>query len=724
METPLDVLIIGAGISGIALGCELAKRPEISFRIVDKRDRVGGTWDIFTYPGVRSDSEMDSYRFSFAPWRGTRPLGAGAEIRDYLEDVARDHGLLEKTQFATQVISAQWSSSDKAWQVKTNRDTLWARHLHVAGGYFNHEHGYVPDFEGRTEFQGDFVEPQNWPKDLDWAGKNVVVIGSGATAASLIPELAKTANVTMLQRTPSHMAPMPNLAFKGPDKLHRLRAIALNQLIVALADKAPRLLNKALAAQRARILPPQHRADFQPDYPVWDQRVCRIPDGDLFHLIARGQVQVVTDGVDKLTAHGVRTHGGREVPADMIVSATGLQLQALGGISLEVDGRAVELGQTPAYRGCLLFDVPNLSFTMGYVNESFTLRSELVAEFVARVIDLARRGSGVVRPTGQPGAGQVPIIDLKSSYVQRGIADFPYVTEQEPYALHNNHFREVQAFRDCDLAGLDFGFTYLSGIRAKITGPVDGEPIVLIHGIGRSLEDFDFISLPGKRVIALDIPGFGATPGLETPTMSGIANALWAAVDALDVTDNVTLVGNSLGGALAMRMALVRPESVGRVVLLAPSGFSEDITSSVRIAAMPVGRAFLALATGPLLEKVEGKVVSDPELVTVDRLSIARRTARNSDYARTFIALSKELVRVPQAERKATARAFGKLGVPTHVLWGDKDAILPISHLDSVREAIPHAQITELAGVGHILQRECPAQVCDAVVASGDDVVS
>lgn len=721
MNKPLDVLIIGAGISGIAMGCELASRENIRFEILDKRQRVGGTWDIFTYPGVRSDSEMDSYRFSFAPWRGTRPLGKGPEIRDYLEEVARSHDLLKKIRFGTQATTARWDSEDALWTVTTNKGDVRARHLHIAGGYFNHERGYIPDFPGKEDFQGVFVEPQHWPTDLDCAGKKVIVIGSGATAATLIPELADTVSVTMLQRSPSHMAALPNHAFGGPDTLQRWRAIVQNQLIVALAERAPRLLNLGLAAGRARILPKELRHHFQPDYPVWDQRVCRIPDGDLFHLIAEGEVEVVTDGVEKLTPTGLCTTSGRELDADIIVSATGLQLQALGGLTLEVDGRVVKLGDTPAYRGCLLFDVPNCSFTMGYVNESFTMRAELVAEFVARVIDIARQGSGVVRPVGTPANERVSIIDLKSGYVQRGIAEFPFVTTAEPYALHNNHFRESQAFRSCDLSGLDFGVTQLAGVRARVTGPKDGDTVVLLHGIGRSLEDYDVLDFPGKRVIALDIPGFGATAGLPEPTMAGIATALWDAIDASGAGAPVTLVGNSLGGALAMRMSLTRPEQVKRVVLLAPSGFSEDITSSVKIAASPLGKAFLKLAAGPLLEKVERKVVSDPALVTRERVSVATRNALGPDHARTFIALSRELAAVPAGHRMDTARAFGALGIPTHVVWGEKDNILSVAHLDAVRETIPHGQITQLSEVGHILQRECPELVCAAVA---NDVVS
>ncbi|MEJ6014232.1 alpha/beta fold hydrolase [Corynebacterium sp. H127] len=718
MPQPLDVLIIGAGISGIALGCELAKLPGLDFKILDKRERVGGTWDIFTYPGVRSDSEMDSYCFSFEPWRGSRPLGKGAEIRNYLEQTARKHGLLERIDFGVRATRATWSSASSTWTVHSDRGAYEARFLHVAAGYFNQEHGYIPDFPGRETFRGRIVEPQRWPADLAWQGKDIVVIGSGATAATLVPELAQAANVTMLQRTPSHMAPLPNHqpfdALNTSARVRRARAILGNQLIIRAAQHFPALTAKALSLLRARLLPEPLRHHFEPDYPVWEQRVCRIPDGDLFRMLAAGNAQILTDTVAQFTPSGILTGSGVDVPADIIVLATGLQLQALGGLTLEVDGTAVDVGTRAAYRGTLLADVPNLTFTLGYVNESFTLRAELVAAYVRRLVAHMRAGRlPVVRASGQPRGKRKRIIDLNAGYVQRGIAAFPYVTDQEPWALHNDHFQEMRAFGSDEFSGLDFGFQRLGTqqLRARIYGPADGHPIVLIHGIGRSLEDFDQLDVPGARLIALDLPGFGDTAALANPTMSGVTAAVWDAIDSLQLPGKITLVGNSLGGAIAMRMSIQRPDSVERVVLIAPSGFSEEITSSVALAAGKAGPALLEIMGGPMLRKVEETVVADSSLVGEYRLRIGRHNARRPDHVRTFIALSRELVAVPAQQRTGVAASFAALNLPVDLVWGSADAVLEIGQLAQARALLPQASVHEFPGVGHIVQLERASEV-------------
>lgn len=709
METSLDLLIIGAGISGIVMGCAARRQGVLTFEIVDKREAVGGTWDIFCYPGVRSDSDMDSYAFSFAEFRGTRPLGTGEEIRQYLTDVVCEYGLDQAIRFGVKVEKLRWDEEGQLWEARTNDGSIWAKNVHVAGGYFNHERGYLPDFPAQEEFRGRVIHPQNWPEDVDWAGKNVVVIGSGATAASIVPALAETAKVTMLQRSPSHMAAMASHARKGP--VRRLRAVAMNQLIVEMANRTPRLLNWALDQGRSRILPAGQRAHFRPTYPVWDQRVCRIPDGDLFKLIADHKVGIVTDTIARFTPDGVQLSSGTVIPADIVVTATGLELQALGGIEVWVGDRRIELGRTPAYRGCMLRGVPNLSFTMGYVNESFTLRAELVADYVLRAIAWAKGRGGIYLPQGEPKGAEVPIIDLKSGYVQRGIDQFPYVTDKEPYALYNDHFKEAKAFRSNRFEDVEGAIS----IRTKLSGPADGEPVVLLHGIGRRLEDYDRLAIPGKRLIALDTPGFGRTQGLAQPSMDAIARVLWKAVES-HTTAKVTLCGNSLGGNLAMRMALLRPEQVKDVVLLAPSGFGEDITSAVAIAATSVGPAFVKATGGVLLKTVEQKVLGTETLIDQHYLDVAQACAANPDHVRTFVTLSRELVAVPRERRMDVAKAFSRLQIPTRVLWGTSDAVLPVTDVANVSELIPHAQVEILPDTGHILPLVAPARVCEALL--------
>lgn len=748
-----DVIIVGAGISGIAAAYYLSSIEGLTYTILDGRAELGGTWDIFRYPGVRSDTEMDSYSFSFHPYHGSLPLGSGEDIRSYLHDAARSHGILPHIQFRTHVTAANFDSTDDLWHLQATVDgtptQLTCRFLHIAGGYFRHDHGYQPSIPGAANFTGTLIDPQNWPEDCDYAGRRVIVVGSGATAATLVPALGTAAaHVTLLQRSRSHMAPLPNHIRGGairrvlPQQLSstlaRHGAILNNQAIYHLARRYPSVVTSTLAKHRAAILTnPDQQAEFSPTYPVWDQRVCRIPDGDLFHTIAAGRASAVTDTIVEITADGITTAQHGTLKADIIVLATGLELQALGGIDLSCDGSPISLGETAAYRGMLLENVPNLSFTLGYVNESFTLRAELVGRFLTRILTHMRsHGYHTVTAPPAPPAQRVPIIDLKSSYVQRGIDRFPYVTTAQPYALINSHYQEARQFARADLtAELNFAAatspqptpapaapdatprittvtTSHGPVRVIDTGPDEGVPIVALHGIGRGAEDYTELrtALAGRRrLVALDTPGFGHTPAPSTITLEAIVAALWEAVDAYLGEGPITLVGHSLGGTLGMRMTTAHPDRIHDCFLLAPSGFSNEITSSVKLAATPVvgSRLMRVLLSA---EKVQRSMYSPAVICTPELLDRGLGYATNPDSVATFVALSRELVSTPAHQRQAAAHAFAATtsqhGIPVAVLWGSEDSVLGIDQHTQAQRVLPTAFHQQLWGRGHMLPVE------------------
>ncbi len=459
----VDVLIVGAGISGIDVAWRLSeRRPQTSYEILEARSQIGGTWDLFRYPGIRSDSDIATFAFPFAPWIGEKVLAEGAEIREYVEATAEQSGITEHIRFDTTVTNASWCSTDQRWTVAADgpmgRHTVTCSFLHMAAGYYDYDSGYQPDFPGRDDFTGPFVHPQQWPDDLDVSGKRVVVIGSGATAMTLIPTLATTAaHVTMLQRTPSWVASMPNrdrldakLRRRLPESLAyrvtRTKNIALSQGTYALARRRPERFAAVLRSTLRRDLPDDAYLDahFTPDYRPWDQRVSRIPNGDLTKAIASGRASVVTAKMETLVPGGVRLASGEVLPADVIVSATGLRLQMLGGVVVEVDGEVVDPASRVAYRGLMLELVPNLMFTVGYVNSSWTLRADLVARYLCRLLDLMdRKGYAVAAPGQAPAGERRPLLDLKAGYVMRALDKLPTLGPRRPWTYAQNYLVEA-----------------------------------------------------------------------------------------------------------------------------------------------------------------------------------------------------------------------------------------------------------------------------------------
>ncbi|WP_433533328.1 flavin-containing monooxygenase [Micromonospora sp. CA-263727] len=465
----VDVLIVGAGLSGIGAACHLRRNcPDKTYAVLEARDAVGGTWDLFRYPGIRSDSDMFTLGYSFAPWTGTTAIAAGGTIRDYLRRTADQHDVTRHIRFRHRVARAEWDGRLARWTVHARRDdtaetvVLTCAFLVACTGYYRYEAGHTPHFAGQERFAGRIVHPQHWPADLDHTGRRVVVIGSGATAVTLVPALAeRAAQVTMLQRSPTYVLALssrdaladtlrrrlpPRLAYAAVRGKNVLLATATYQL----SRRAPGLVRRLLRRAVARRLPAGYDVDrhFAPRYDPWDQRLCIVPDGDLFAALADGRAHVVTDTVEAFTEHGLRLTSGEELPAEVIVTATGLDLLALGGMTLRVDGVDVDLPQTVAYKGMMLSGVPNFAMTLGYTNASWTLKADLVAGYVCRLLrHLDRTGTQVVTPLAPPDGPRAPLIGLTAGYVRRSIGQLPRQGHRGPWRVHQNYVRDLLLMR-------------------------------------------------------------------------------------------------------------------------------------------------------------------------------------------------------------------------------------------------------------------------------------
>jgi monooxygenase len=458
-EQHFDVLIIGAGLSGIGAAWRLQKqRPQDSYAILEARDAIGGTWDLFRYPGVRSDSDMFTLSYPFRPWREPEALASGEKIRRYIEETAAEAGITRHIRFGTRVAHADWSSADARWTVHTaDGTTLTCSFLYGCAGYYSYDEGYRPDFAGLGDFTGRLVHPQFWPDDLDWTGKRVVVIGSGATAVTLVPAMAAdAAHVTMLQRSPSYVTPLPDrdviadiarrvLPPKAANRVARAKNILLTQGFYQLAKRHPKLVRRALRSVAVRFLKSPAYVDehFKPRYDPWDQRLCVIPSGDLYTSITDGRASVVTDHIDTFVPEGIRLASGTVLDADVVVSATGLSLLPLGGVRLTVDGEQVDVGKSASYRGLMLGRVPNFAYCIGYVNASWTLRADLSHRYLLKLLDhMERHGYASATPTSPGGTGR-PLLDLSSGYVQRALDIFPHQGDRDPWLVRQNYLRDV-----------------------------------------------------------------------------------------------------------------------------------------------------------------------------------------------------------------------------------------------------------------------------------------
>ncbi len=465
-----DVLIVGAGLSGVGAGCHLERNcPGKSYALLESRESIGGTWDLFRYPGIRSDSDMFTLGYSFRPWTEAKAIADGPAILSYVRDTAREYEVDRHIRFNHRVVRAEWSTADARWTVEARQGQtgetvrLTCGFLFMCSGYYRYDEGYTPEIPGSDRFQGPLVHPQHWPDELDHAGKRVVVIGSGATAVTLVPAMAETAeHVTMLQRSPSYVVSLPAedpvaklarrvLPQKAAYSLLRWKNVLLTMGSFELSRRRPSLMKSLIRKGLENRLPPGYDIDthFKPRYNPWDQRLCLVPDGDLFEAIGDGRASIVTNRIKTITETGIELESGGELEADLIVTATGLNLLPFGGLEIVVDGDEVELPNTLGYKGMMLSGVPNFAAALGYTNASWTLKCDLTCEYLCRLLQhMDAEGLRQCTPVNRdPSVLPEPFIDFNSGYVLRAIDRFPKQGSKKPWRLHQNYARDLVALR-------------------------------------------------------------------------------------------------------------------------------------------------------------------------------------------------------------------------------------------------------------------------------------
>lgn len=471
-ETPIphfDVLLVGAGISGIGAARFLQERcPDRSWLILESREGVGGTWDLFRYPGIRSDSDMYTLGFAFKPWLEAKAIADGPSILNYVEETARENDILGRIRFRHHVTRASWSSADARWTVEAQRrDTgetvrFTCGWLHMCSGYYDYAEGYRPDFPGMADFKGEIVHPQFWPEDLDYKGKRVVVIGSGATAVTLVPAMAwDAAHVVMLQRSPTWIVSRPSedkiahwLRRRLPRmlayQLVRWKNVGLQQFFFRMARRRPEKVGRKLLDMVREELGPDYDVGthFTPRYNPWQQRLCLVPDSDLFEAIRQGKASVVTGEIERFTATGLELKSGDPLDADIVVTATGLKLQVLSGIPFTVDGQSCDFAKGMTYKGMMFSDVPNLSYSFGYTNASWTLKADLTAGYLCRLLNhMKAKGCDIALPRRDPDVQPIPFVDFTSGYFERARHLLPHQGATKPWRLNQNYARDMAALK-------------------------------------------------------------------------------------------------------------------------------------------------------------------------------------------------------------------------------------------------------------------------------------
>jgi cation diffusion facilitator CzcD-associated flavoprotein CzcO len=491
----LDVLIVGAGLSGIGAACHLQQRcPSKRFAILEARGSIGGTWDLFRYPGIRSDSDMYTLGYVFKPWREAKSIADGDSILRYIEETASEHGVQGRIRFGHRAVRAEYDGETCRWIVQAQvaetgkAVAIACSFLFMCTGYYRYDEGFTPRFEGEDRFQGEIVHPQHWPESLDYAGKRVVVIGSGATAITLVPAMAERAeHVTMLQRSPSYVVSLPaedpvaawlrrRLPARIVYPLVRWKNVLLTMASFQLSRRRPAMMKRLVRKRQEALLPAGYDIDthFTPEYDPWDQRLCLVPNGDLFDALGDGSASIVTDHIDSFVETGIKLRSGEELQADVIVTATGLNLLALGGIELSVDGREVVLGETLSYKGMMLSGVPNMAFAVGYTNASWTLKCDLICEYVCRLLaHMDAHGYTQCVPSNRdPAVRPLPFNDFSSGYVQRAIAHFPKQGSKAPWRLYQNYALDIVSLRRGSLQDEAMRFS-----RRPATAVAEREPV-------------------------------------------------------------------------------------------------------------------------------------------------------------------------------------------------------------------------------------------------------
>jgi monooxygenase len=469
MTEHVDVVIVGAGISGISAAWHLQDRcPDKSYVILESRDNLGGTWDLFKYPGIRSDSDMYTLGFRFKPWTSTKAIADGPSIMAYLKETVAEFGIDKHIRYGNNVLAADWSDDDNQWTLRIQRNgeeaTITASFLFACSGYYNYDQGYTPEFAGSADFGGTIIHPQHWPEDLDYTGKKIVVIGSGATAVTLVPALAKSgaAHVTMLQRSPTYIGALPDvdpfatrmnktLPAKPAYVANRWKSIVFQSAQYQLARRFPKYMRKTLMTMAQRRLPAGYDVEkhFGPRYNPWDERLCLAPNGDLFRTIRDGKADVVTDTIDRFTATGIKLTSGEQIDADIIITATGLNLRLFGGAEILRNGKPVDLTTMMAYKGMMLSGLPNMAFTIGYTNASWTLKADLVSEFACRVLNyMDSQGYDTVVPQHPGGAVEErPLMEFTPGYVLRALDSLPKQGSRAPWRLKQNYLFDIGLIR-------------------------------------------------------------------------------------------------------------------------------------------------------------------------------------------------------------------------------------------------------------------------------------
>lgn len=466
----VDIIIIGAGLSGIDAACHFKMEcPDKSFVIFEGRERIGGTWDLFKYPGIRSDSDMHTFSFHFKPWKFHQSIAEADVIMKYLDETVEEYDLAEKIRFNHYMEEASWSDESRSWTIKgTNQATgetveMSCHFLMVCTGYYDYENGYTPDFKGLDQFEGDFVHPQKWPEELSYENKEVVVIGSGATAITLIPAMAdKTKHITMLQRSPSYVLSRPlqdgfaRFVHKiFPDgmahSLSRWKNLLESMYLYWISRKRPDKVKEYIQDEIVKVVGKDYDIDphFNPTYPPWDQRLCLVPDNDLFHTIRDGKCTIVTDHIETFTKEGILLKSGKELKADIIVSATGLKLKSLGGMAFFVNGEEMDHGKAISYKGVMLDNYPNMAVVVGYTNASWTLKADLTCMYVCRLLNhMDRKGIKKCMPVVKnPDMETLPLIDFSSGYVLRSIDEIPKQGKEFPWRLHQNYVKDLRILK-------------------------------------------------------------------------------------------------------------------------------------------------------------------------------------------------------------------------------------------------------------------------------------